>query len=87
MYTKGAADIVFQRQKIFNWAFDAELIYIALLHHLSIAELAVHWRHHEGSKVRPLSDIVSSLRGLIQIRINLCCHCDSTCEPPRKEYY
>lgn len=70
MYTKNAADIIFCRQRIFDWAFDAELIYIAVLHGLKIREVPVTWRHHGNSKVRLLRDITHSLRSLITMRIN-----------------
>lgn len=70
MYNRKAADIIFQRQRIFNWAFDTELIYIAVLHRLKIFEAPVLWRHYEGSKVRVVRDIIGSLISLIKIRIN-----------------
>ena len=70
MYTKEAADIIFKRQQIFNWAFDAELVYIAFLHALRVHEAPVTWRHYGNSKVRLFRDITRSLHGLITLRIN-----------------
>lgn len=70
MYSRKAADIIFKRQRIYNWAFDAELIYIAAQHGLKIAELPVVWRNDPQTKVRLLKDIVTSFLGLIQIRLN-----------------
>ncbi len=70
IYSKTAADIIFTRQRIFGWAFDAELIYIASLHNLRIYEIPVTWSHHGNSKVRLLRDIARSLRSLITMRIN-----------------
>jgi len=70
MYRKEAADIIFKRQRIFNWAFDAELIYIAMQHHLKIHQEPVEWSHHPDSKVRLFNNIVTSLAGLMQMRIN-----------------
>jgi len=70
MYTARAAEIIFTRQKIFDWAFDAELIYIALLHNLRIHEAPVIWQHHSDSRVRVVRDILTSLLSLFKMRIN-----------------
>jgi len=70
IFNKKAAEIVFQRQKINRWAFDTELIYIAILHGLRIDQAPVLWKHHPTSTVRPLRDILTSLSGLIQIKFN-----------------
>ena len=68
MFNAAAADILFSRQRTFNWAFDTELIYIALLHRLRIGEIPVVWNHHQGSAVRPIRDIFTSLTGLWTIK-------------------
>lgn len=68
MFTATAAETIFRRQKIFDWAFDAELIYIARLHRLTIHEVPVTWQHHADSKVRILRDILRSLTSLARIR-------------------
>ena len=70
MYTKDAADIIFKRQRIFDWAFDAELLFIAVLHGLRIRQAPVTWRHHSNSKVRLIRDIAHSLYSLILMRMN-----------------
>ncbi len=70
IFNKKAVEIVFQRQKVYRWAFDTELIYIALLHGLRIDEVPVIWKHHHGSTIRPLRDTLTSLSGLIQIKFN-----------------
>ncbi len=71
MFTAAAAKTIFSRQRIYNWAFDTELIFIALTHHLVIHEMAVIWRHQGDSKVRLGREIFTSLMGLIQIRLNV----------------
>jgi dolichyl-phosphate beta-glucosyltransferase len=70
MYTKKTAEIIFRKQRIFDWAFDAELIYIALLHNLRIYEAPVVWKHHPDSRVRLLRDIVNSFYSLVEMRVN-----------------
>ena len=70
MFTKKASEIIFKRQRIFNWAFDAEVIFIAMRHNLRICELPVTWRNDPQTKVRLLRDISTSFYGLFKIRIN-----------------
>ena len=63
-----AAREIFRRSRQSGWAFDAELVLVA--HHLglSIAQVPVRWRHEDGSKVRVLSAVFSSLVELARIR-------------------
>lgn len=70
MFNQKASHLLFQRQLIYRWAFDTELIYIALIHHLRIKEIEVVWNHHNDSTVRPWRDVVTSLNELFQIKVN-----------------
>ena len=70
MFRKAAADTVFKRQRIDNWAFDTELIAIALAQRLAVHEVPVVWHHAENSKVRLVREIITSLAGLVRIRTN-----------------
>ncbi len=63
MFNQKSADIIFKKQQILNWAFDTELIAIALIHDLRIGEIPVVWSHGRNSAVRPLRDIFNSLAG------------------------
>ncbi|HLD87807.1 MAG TPA: dolichyl-phosphate beta-glucosyltransferase [Candidatus Omnitrophota bacterium] len=71
MFNRRAADIIFKKQQILNWAFDTELIAIALIHDLRIGEIPVTWNHHHGSAVRPMRNIFTSLAGLLKIKWNI----------------
>ena len=65
-----AARSIFERVTQHGWAFDAELIVIALEQGLSIAQVPVRWQHEEDSKVRVGSAVFSSLGELARIRSN-----------------
>jgi hypothetical protein len=54
-----------------NWAFDTELIAIALIHDLHIGEIPVTWNHSRDSAVRPIRDIFTSSAGLLKIKWNI----------------
>ena len=71
IFNQKSADAIFKRQRISNWAFDTELICIAIVHRLRIGEIPVVWRHHRGSNVHLIRDICTSLWGLLKIKWNL----------------
>jgi dolichyl-phosphate beta-glucosyltransferase len=70
LFKAEAAEAIFMRQRIFNWAFDTEIMFIAMRHKLVIHETPVVWYDQRNSKVRLLRDIATSMAGLIQIRLN-----------------
>jgi glycosyltransferase involved in cell wall biosynthesis len=61
---------IFQRQCVFGFGFDPELLYVARLHGLKVGEVAVQWNHVPGSKVSFLSDSIHMFCDLIRIRWN-----------------
>ncbi len=80
-FTKDAATKIFSRLKVFNLnscatgstvtaGFDVELIYIAKLIGLKVAEVPVEWHYQETRNVSPIKDSLEGLRDLITIRIN-----------------
>jgi dolichyl-phosphate beta-glucosyltransferase len=69
-FRRAAAQAVFSRQRIENWSFDAELIFLAARLGLRVEELPVVWSNDARTKVRLGRDIFGSLAGLITIRLN-----------------
>ena len=59
---------LFQRQTMDGFAFDAELLFLALKRGLTIKEVGVDWYYSEGSKVRPIRDSLSMTGALLKIR-------------------
>jgi dolichyl-phosphate beta-glucosyltransferase len=62
---------LFSRVRIDDWSFDAELLLIAKLRGVRFSEVPVAWRDREGTKVRLVRDILSTLAGLVAMRIHL----------------
>ena len=58
------ADAIFSIQRLERFAFDVELIYLALHHRLDIKRIPVQLRNNETSSVRLMRD---SVRGFIDI--------------------
>lgn len=61
---------IFEKITIFDWAFDAEIIYICKINKIDYKQVPVEWADAKGSKVNVLKDAVKSLAGLLKIRVN-----------------
>lgn len=63
--------IVFQQQKIEDFGFDPEILFLARRHDLRIAEIPVVWSHDPRTKVHMIRDSLQMFGDLWQIRWNL----------------
>ena len=66
--TARSARALFSVQRLDDWSFDAEILFIARRHGLRIDEVPVRWRDNPRSKVRPVRDALRSLVGIALIR-------------------
>ena len=62
---------LFERQTLWGFAFDVEVLYLARRTGLVVREVAIDWHYREGSKVRPLRDVVAMAWDVIKIRCRL----------------
>jgi dolichyl-phosphate beta-glucosyltransferase len=62
--------IIFEQQKIEDFGFDPEILFLAQRHGLRIAEIPVRWSHDPATKVRVLSDGLGMFAELLVIRWN-----------------
>lgn len=69
-FEKNAAQKIFNKVTVYNWAFDAEVLYICKKYKIKIAQAPVTWTDVRGSKVSLLKDVVGSLKGILKIRLN-----------------
>lgn len=70
MYRKNTAKNLFKRLTVFDWVFDAEILFLSKKYNFKIAQLPVVWEDAKGSKVKLAKDVISSLKNLIKIRLN-----------------
>jgi len=70
LFRDDIAEDVFQRQTIFGWTFDVEVLFIARLHGYTITEVGVPWYYNADSKVRMWQDAWNMVTDLIHIRRN-----------------
>lgn len=57
-------------QTIDGWAFDVELLYIALKRGYCVVEVPIHWHYRQNSRINPLKDAIDMVREVLRIRIN-----------------
>jgi dolichyl-phosphate beta-glucosyltransferase len=69
LFTAAAAERLFRRQRIEEFGFDVELLWIARRHGLRIAEVPVTWADDPRSTVRPVADAVRMVRDLLRVRL------------------
>lgn len=62
------AKALFELQRCNDWAFDAEILYLARLMGKPVRQYPVRWWHHKDSRVCFPRDIYRTLASLIRIR-------------------
>lgn len=70
LFSKEVVGNVFTRQLSEGWSFDSEILFIIRRLGYRIKEVPVRWRNSPDTKVRLLRDTISSICGLIKIKIN-----------------
>ncbi len=68
LFTARAANAVFPMQRIEDFGFDVELLYICRKKGLRIAEVPVNWTDIPGTKVKLVRDSLRMLRDVMKIR-------------------
>ncbi len=71
LFTQGAAQKIFSRCQVDDFAFDVEVLYVATrILGLRVAEVPIRWAHQAGSKISPLRDGIRMVRTVFKIRIS-----------------
>jgi len=68
-YARDIAKTIFSKQRLVNWSFDAEDLFIARKYGYRIKEIPVAWAHVAGSKVKVLQNIIVCGQDLLRIRL------------------
>jgi len=70
-FRSDAAKRLFSRMRINGYCFDIELLAVARLWGMRVAEVPVRWENKEGSKVNVIRDLSGVIREILTIRLNL----------------
>ena len=54
-----------------GWAFDVEVLAIALRRGYKVVEVPIHWYFMTESKISALRDTVSMVREVFKVRLNV----------------
>lgn len=73
LFSREAALRLFSSLHIDRWAFDVELMYLAVLLDIPVVEIPVNWREIDGSKVDLFSSTFQMARDILMIRIAYMC--------------
>jgi dolichyl-phosphate beta-glucosyltransferase len=60
---------LFEKERVFDFGFDVELLFLARKHGLKISEVPVVWYNHPASSVHPVHDSIAMFLDLIKIRL------------------
>jgi dolichyl-phosphate beta-glucosyltransferase len=69
-FTAKSAELLFARQRLERFSFDAEILYIARKHGLRVAEVPVQWCNSPHSRVGMVADPARMFWDLIHIRLH-----------------
>jgi len=69
-FEKNVAKKLFEKITIYDWAFDAEVIFLCKKLKIKFVQAPVEWGDVRGTKVSLKKDVLRSLIGLIRIRWN-----------------
>ena len=67
-YRRIVAHHIAKKQRIYGFGFDVEHLYIAQKSGFKIKEVAIEWKHSDGSKVEPIRDSITMFVDLLRIR-------------------
>lgn len=67
-FKRDATRWVFDRQTIYDFGFDVEILYLASKRGLRLLEIPVQWSHHADTRIRFFSDAVRMSVDLLRIR-------------------
>ena len=69
-FERKVAKKLFQKLLIYDWAFDAEILYLCKKYQIKLAQAPVRWSDVRGTKVSLKRDVLRSFVGLLKIQLN-----------------
>ena len=67
-FENAVAKKIFTKITIYDWAFDAEILFLCRKLKINLAQAPVHWSDVRGTRVSLRKDILRSFVGLLKIR-------------------
>jgi dolichyl-phosphate beta-glucosyltransferase len=70
LFTAKSADTVFPIQRIYDFGFDVEILYLCQKKGFRILEVPVNWTDMPGTKVKVIRDSLRMFKDVLKIRLN-----------------
>ncbi|MEX1123838.1 MAG: bifunctional glycosyltransferase family 2/GtrA family protein [Patescibacteria group bacterium] len=70
LFSRPAAAIIFERQTIFGWGFDMEILRIAWESGYRIKEVGVEWSNDEATRLQPSKVFLKTFAEMLRIKSN-----------------
>ena len=70
LFSRKAAQQLFPSLRLTTWVFDVELLIMAQILEIPVAEVPIVWHEVSGSKLSLVSDSLGMLKDLIILRTN-----------------
>lgn len=70
VFRRDVAEEVFRLQTIDGWAFDVEVLFIALKRGYKLIEVPITWYYREQSRVHPIRNSINMLIEVLRVRWN-----------------
>ena len=70
LFSRAAARRIFPAQHLATWIFDVELLLLAKMMDIPVAEVPIEWHEVAGSKLNVITDSLQMLRDLLVLRLN-----------------
>jgi dolichyl-phosphate beta-glucosyltransferase len=71
MFSRKAIDIILPKMHLESFAFDVEMLIIAQVNQLRIAEVPVVWKNVLDSRVHPIRNSIEMIRDVLKVRHRL----------------
>lgn len=69
-FKREVAHDLFRLQRVDGWAFDVEVLFLAMRRGYTVREVPITWRYDPSTRVRPVRDTIAMLREVLMIRWN-----------------
>jgi dolichyl-phosphate beta-glucosyltransferase len=70
VFRRDVAQAVFPLQTIDGWAFDVEVLFIALRRGYKVIEVPITWHYSPQSRVHPIRDSINMFVEVMRVRLN-----------------
>jgi glycosyltransferase involved in cell wall biosynthesis len=69
-FSHEAARAIFTRQRVDDWGFDVEILFLARRLGYKVDVVPLQWEHKQNSRVSPIWDSLLMLSDVVRVRIN-----------------